>query len=74
MVVHKELEMTERVVKVYPKQEQLHSVVELLLTLRSDLMTYRHLDESSRQELVSDLVSQMDSKIEQIKSLYKSKS
>ncbi|PKF31322.1 hypothetical protein [Acinetobacter proteolyticus] len=65
--------MTERVVKVYPKQKELEGVVELLLTVRRDLMTYRHLDDTSRQELVSGLVDQMDSKIKQIKSLYESK-
>ncbi len=73
--LHKDSVMTERVVKVYPKQEQLESIVKELndSLIHIDYLfaneNLSFIDRSSLSELRKELVG----KIDRIKSLYESK-
>ena len=65
--------MVTRVIKIYPKVEELQQIVKTLSAIQNDLMTYRHRDQASRDYLVSTCAVEISNQVDKLKTLYESK-
>ena len=65
--------MATRVIKVYPKVEELQKIANTLSAIQNDLMTYRYRDQASRDYLVSTCAVEISNQVDKLKSVYESK-